>query len=88
MDRYIEVDIQYKYHPEEVTSLMDDPDPELIVPPPAPTELYNLADDPLEKVNLAESEEPRTARMISALENWFEEVEQERRRIAADGSTG
>ena len=87
MDRYIEVDIQYKYHPEEVTSLMDDPDPELIVPPPAPTELYNLADDPLEKVNLAESEAPRTARMISALENWFEEVEGERRRIAADGST-
>ena len=88
MDRYIEVDIQYKYHPEEVTSLMDDPDPELIVPPPAPTELYNLADDPLEKVNLAESEEPRTAGMISALENWFEEVEQERRRIAADSATG
>mgnify|MGYP001204669414 FL=1 len=88
MDRYIEVDIQYKYHPEEVTSLMDDPDPELIVPPPASTELYNLADDPLEKVNLAESEAPRTARMISALENWFEEVEGERRRIVADGSIG
>ena len=67
---------------------MDDPDPVLIVPPPASTELYNLADDPLEKVNLAESEAPRTARMISALENWFEEVEEERRRIVADGSIG
>ena len=34
MERYVEVDIQYKYHPDEVTELMSEPDPELIVPPP------------------------------------------------------
>ena len=33
MERYVEVDIQYKYHPDEVTKLMSEPDPELIVPP-------------------------------------------------------
>ena len=66
---------------------MDDPDPELIVRHRR-YGTHNLADDPLEKVNLAEAEAPRTARMISALENWFEEVEGERRRIAEDGSIG
>ncbi len=86
MDRYVEMDIKYKYHPEEVTELMDDPDPRLIVPPPAPVELYNLDDDPLERVNVAEVEAARTARMTAALDGWFEEVEAERRRIAPDGS--
>ncbi len=86
MDRYVEMDIQYKYHPDKVTALMDDPDPEVIVPPPVPAELYNLEDDPLEKVNLAERETARTARMLTELENWFEGVEAERRRIAPDGS--
>ena len=65
---------------------MDDPDPELIIPDPAPLELYNIDDDPSEKENLAEHERARTARMLSELENWFEGVEAERRRIQKDGS--
>ena len=49
MERYVEVDIQYKYHPDEVTELMSEPDPDLIVPSPADIELYNIDDDPPEK---------------------------------------
>jgi arylsulfatase A-like enzyme len=86
MKRYVEMDIEYKYYPENVTELMDDPDPELIIPDPAPLELYNIDDDPSEKENLAEHERARTARMLSELENWFEGVEAERRRIQKDGS--
>ena len=86
MQRYIEMDIEYKYHPENVTELMSDPDPELIIPDPAPLELYNIEEDPLEKTNLAESERARASRMLSELENWFEDVEAERSRIQTDGS--
>lgn len=86
MKRYVEMDIEYKYHPENVTELMDDPDPELIIPAPATLELYNIDDDPSEKENLAERERARAARMLSELENWFEDVEAERRRIQKDGS--
>lgn len=65
---------------------MSDPDPELVIPPPAATELYNVEEDPLEENNLAQQEAPRTARMLVELENWFEEVEAERQRIQPDGS--
>jgi hypothetical protein len=81
MQRYVEMDIEYKYHPENVTGLMDDPDPELIIPNPGPLELYNIDEDPLERDNLAERESARAARMLSELENWFEDVEAERRHI-------
>ena len=72
MERYVEVDIQYKYHPDEVTELMSEPDPELIIPPPAELELYNIDDDPLEQNNMASSEPERASRMLGALETWFE----------------
>jgi hypothetical protein len=42
MERYVELDIKYKYHPDEVTELMREPDPELITPPLADLELYNF----------------------------------------------
>jgi arylsulfatase A-like enzyme len=86
MDRYVEMDIKYKYHPDEVTELMDDPDPEYIIPPPVDPELYHIDDDPQEKNNLAATEPERASRMLGALEDWFAEVEAERRRIQPDGS--
>ena len=86
MDAYVEMDIKYKYHPEEVTSLMDDPDPELIIPPPAEVELYNIEEDPLEKDNRAASEKERVGHMVNALDDWFAEVEAERARIRPDGT--
>ena len=81
MERYVEVDIEYKYHPENVQTLMDDPDPQFIIPEPLAPELYNIADDPLEQHNLAPTDPARVSRMTTAIENWFEEVETERRRI-------
>ena len=81
MKRYVEVDIEYKYHPENVTDIMDDPEPERIVPDPLPPELYNIEEDPFETENLAQTEPVRVSRMLTELENWFEEVENERRSI-------
>ena len=86
MDRYVELDIKYKYHPEEVTQLMNEPAPELITSPPGEIELFNIEDDPQEKVNLATSEPERANRMLGEIQAWFEEVEQERQRIQPDGS--
>ena len=86
MERYVELDIKYKYHPDEVTELMSEPDPELIIPPPADLELYHIDDDPLEKNNLAATDSARASRMLGALKEWFEGVEAERRRIQPDGS--
>ena len=86
MERYVEMDIKYKYQPDEVVDLMDDPDPEVEIPPPAELELYNIDDDPLEKNNLASAEPDRASRMLGQLETWFEEIEVERQRIQPDGS--
>jgi arylsulfatase A len=55
------------------------PEPEL--PPPLEPELYNLTDDPSESRNLA-IEYPQIARrLLTDLENWFAEVDAERRSI-------
>jgi len=86
MERYIELDIKYKYHPDEVTELMSEPAPNLITSPPGEIELYHIENDPLEKINLAISEPERTGRMLGELQAWFEDVEAERQRIQPDGS--
>ncbi|MEE3234840.1 MAG: sulfatase-like hydrolase/transferase [Candidatus Latescibacterota bacterium] len=86
MERYIELDIKYKYYPDEMTELMSEPPPDLITSPPVEAELYNIDDDPLEKINLAISEPERTGRMLGELQAWFEDVEAERQRIQLDGS--
>ena len=81
--RYVEADIAYKYHPEQITSLLADPEPRRIIPEPPPPELYNIATDPMEKENLADTDPARVSRMLIELETWFEEVETERRRLPA-----
>ena len=57
------------------------PEPERQIPPPPPPELFNLAADPLEKLNVADQHPDRVARMLQDLESWFEEVESERATI-------
>ncbi len=78
MARYVDVDIAYKYHPETVTELMADPDPDRIIPPPLPVELYDIAADPSETANLAEQNPDRVSAMLTTLESWCEEVESDR----------
>lgn len=43
--------------------------------------LFDLASDPLEKRNLADGQPVRVSRMMGELENWFEDVERDRRSI-------
>jgi arylsulfatase A-like enzyme len=78
MDRYVELDIAYKYHPETVTELMGDPEPARIIPDPPPPELYDLSADPFESKDLATTQPDRASQMLSDLEAWCEEVEADR----------
>ncbi len=71
------------YEPERFieNGIITEPDPPREVPPPPPPELYNVADDPRERTDLADAEPERVRRMLADLESWFEEVEAERRTI-------
>ena len=63
------------------------PPVERTLSPPGEPELYCIPDDPCEARDLANEQPGRVARMRVAAENWFAEVEAERRRIAAQGGT-
>ena len=54
------------------------PYPERHIPEPHPVELYNIKEDPLEQNNLATKYPDKTRKLLTDLENWFEEVEKER----------
>lgn len=55
--------------------------PDREIPEPPAPELYNIAVDPLEQTDLAESEPARVRSLINKLESWFESVERDRRTI-------
>ena len=61
--------------------VIQDPEPQRQVPPPPEPKLYNIALDPLEQSNLAAQEPEVARRLLRELENWFEDVETERRTI-------
>lgn len=77
----LEMDRALKYEPERYDDIYRAPEPPRELPPPPPPELYHIGRDPLEQHNLAEAEPQRVARMLCALESWFEEVDAERRAI-------
>lgn len=79
-ERYVELDIAYKYEPERITSIFTDMIPQRIVPDLPPPELYNIRQDPREEHNLAAAEPDRVRRMVTELDTWFEQVEAERTR--------
>jgi arylsulfatase A len=61
--------------------IVRDPFPPRELPEPPEPELFNVAEDPLERTNLAAKHPDRARRMLRELETWFEEVEAERRSI-------
>ena len=64
---------------------VQNPPVERTLSPPGEPELYCISDDPCEARDLALDQPDRVARMRLAAENWFAEVEAERRRSAAQG---
>ena len=87
-EEYVLLDIAYKYEPERITEIRRWPEPERVVDDPSTPLLYNIADDPLEKQDLWDKHPERGAKMLNDLENWFEEVESERRTIPDDERIG
>ncbi len=79
------MDHRLKYEPETVDGVCRDPEPERTVSLPAPPLLFNVNDDPYEQHDLAAALPDRVAKMQLALENWFDEVESERRSIPDEG---
>ncbi len=77
------MDIDAKYHPEKYADIARDPEPERTAATAPAPQLFNLRNDPMEQHDLAEQHPERVARMDAALTRWFEEVEEERRRIPA-----
>jgi arylsulfatase A len=81
VDPWLEISM---YEPERLIrdGLVRDPEPARNVPPPHTPELYHIGKDPLETENLAAKYPDTVHRLLRDLENWFEEVELERRSIA------
>ncbi|MFW6159033.1 MAG: sulfatase-like hydrolase/transferase [Planctomycetota bacterium] len=71
------------YEPEHFIEkgIIQEPDPPRNIPDPPPPMLFNIADDPYERTDLAGQQPGRVTRMLRELETWFEEVEAERRSI-------
>jgi arylsulfatase A len=69
-------------HPEEFREAWPDhrfPDPQFESPPPP--QLFNLAWDPQETRDLAAQHPDRVQRMVDMLDQWFDDVEADRRAI-------
>jgi len=75
------MDRELRYEQDKHTDICRDPEPEREIPEPPPPELYNLAEDPQESKNLAAEEPDRVRKMLRELEEWFEDVEADRRSI-------
>ena len=69
------------FHQPHVLMNVSNPPVERLLSSPCKPELYNINDDPYENDNLAEQYPEQLAKMKFDLENWFEEVETERRSI-------
>ena len=61
------------YNPEHFIEhgIFSEPFPAREIPPPPPAELYNIAKDPEERRNLAESEPQRAKKLLIDLENGW-----------------
>lgn len=76
---FVEADMKHKEDPAAIQDIL--PVPRLKKLEPEPPQLYNLADDPGERHDLAAAEPARVGRMLGDLEQWFEDVRAERASI-------
>jgi len=76
-----EFDARLKNDPDSVSDIRRDPFPERHIPDPPPPLLFNVEEDPFEQNDLADQKPHIVSRMQRELDNWFEEVEAERRTI-------
>ena len=81
-EREMAIDRRLLHEPESFDPYwLSAPMPERALSMPTRPELYNLAQDPGEQQNLAATYPETASRLLTALENWFDEVESERRNI-------
>ncbi len=81
-DRYVALDIQYKYERENVPNIASWPEPVRRMPSDIPSpQLFNIAEDPGEQRDVAEQHPERAKAMRGELDSWFEAVEAERQAI-------
>jgi hypothetical protein len=72
------MDVDSKYNPQNYTGIVNSPEPEREKPQPPSPQLFDLINDPFERVNLAAAHPERVSRMTNELAAWFEDVELER----------
>lgn len=72
--------------PDRITEVDQSPLPRYDIADPPAALLFNVADDPFEQRDLAETHPDRVTRMTLELENWFESIEAERTAIHDDWS--
>ncbi len=63
-----------KYFPERYDDIVRASAPVQAIPDPPPPLLFNIAEDPFERQDLAEQQPQRVARMEAELERWFVDV--------------
>ncbi|MFI5351598.1 MAG: sulfatase-like hydrolase/transferase [Candidatus Binatales bacterium] len=79
------IDVESKYNPDKYRDIDTSPLPERSRPPAPPAQLFDLKNDPFERIDLAAAHPERAATMTNELAAWFEEVELDRRRAIASG---
>ncbi len=74
-----EIDRRIKYNPGEFKNIYVGALPEIDLPSPSCPQLFNLEDDPYEENNLSFQYPQIVENMLDGLEDWFREVESERK---------
>jgi arylsulfatase A len=74
-----EMDRRIKYHPEEFKDIYRGPFPKIDLSSPLPPQLFDIEDDPYEEKDLAHQYPQIVEKMLSELEEWFRDVEEDRR---------
>jgi hypothetical protein len=74
------------YGPEHFihNGILQPPYPTVQLGPTQPPLLFNIRNDPHERNDLAAADPDRVARLGRELDNWFEDVERDRRSITDD----